>query len=73
MSSQEDDTERAVGVAKVASRLFGTDIPPDAVIDETLERATDEKLKPQSLGAVLANAVDADLPGICSKRHHSSI
>jgi hypothetical protein len=28
MSSQEDDTERAVAVAKVASRLFGTDIPP---------------------------------------------
>ena len=62
MSSQEDDAERAVAVAKVASRLFGTDIPPDAVIDETLERATDPKLKPQSLGAALAKAVDADLP-----------
>ena len=62
MSSQEDETERAVAVANVASRLFGTDIPPDAVIDETLERATDPKLKPQSLGAALANAVDADLP-----------
>jgi hypothetical protein len=64
MSSQEDDAERAVAVAKVASRLFGTDIPPDAVIDETLERATDQKLKPQSLGAALANAVDAELPAI---------
>jgi hypothetical protein len=62
MSSQEDDAERADAVAKVASRLFGTDIPPDAVIDETFERATDPKLKPQSLGAALANAVDADLP-----------
>jgi ATP-dependent helicase YprA (DUF1998 family) len=28
MSSQEDETERAVAVAHVASRLFGTDIPP---------------------------------------------
>ena len=50
MSSQEDETERAIAVANVASRLFGTDIPPDAVIDETLERATDPTLKPQSLG-----------------------
>jgi Lhr-like helicase len=62
MSSQEDDAERAVAVAKVASRLFGTDIPPDAVIDETLERATDPKLKPRSLGAALTKTVDADLP-----------
>jgi hypothetical protein len=62
MSSQEDETERAVAVANVASRLFGTDIPADAVIDETLERATDPKLKPQSLGAALANAIDAELP-----------
>jgi ATP-dependent helicase YprA (DUF1998 family) len=62
MSSQENDTERAVAVAKVAFRLFGTDIPPDAVIDETLQRATEPELKSQSLGAALANAVDADLP-----------
>src|SRR5450755_5136123 len=33
MSSQDDDTERAIAVANVASRLFGTDIPPHAVID----------------------------------------
>ena len=62
MSSQEDDTERAEAVAKVASRLFGTDIPPDAVIDETLQRATDPALKSQSLGSALEKAVDDDLP-----------
>lgn len=62
MSSQEDETERAIAVAKVSSRLFGTDIPSHAVIDETLERATDPKLKPQSLGAALVDAIDADLP-----------
>jgi Lhr-like helicase len=62
MSSQEDEAERAVAVAKVASQLFGTEIPPDAVIDETLERATDPKLKPQTLGAALAKTVDTDLP-----------
>jgi ATP-dependent helicase YprA (DUF1998 family) len=62
MSSQEDDTEHAVAVAKVASRLFGTDIPPDAVIDETLERATDPNLKPQSLLLLAASdAQDAQL------------
>jgi ATP-dependent helicase YprA (DUF1998 family) len=61
MSSQEDETERAVAVANVASRLFGTEIPPHAVIDETLQRATDAKLKPQSLGTALANAIDADI------------
>jgi ATP-dependent helicase YprA (DUF1998 family) len=55
MSSQDDETERAIAVANVASRLFGTDIPPHAVIDETLERATDPKLKPHSLGAALLN------------------
>jgi ATP-dependent helicase YprA (DUF1998 family) len=48
MSSQEDEIERAVAVANVASRLFGTDIPPHAVIDETLERATDEKSRSHS-------------------------
>jgi Lhr-like helicase len=66
MSSQEDESERAIAVAHVASRLFGTDIPPDAVIDETLERATDAKLKPQSLGAALADAIDAELPAALS-------
>ena len=64
MSSQEDDAERAVAVAQVVSRLFGADLPPDAVIDETLERATDPKLKPQSLGAALANAIDADMSAV---------
>ena len=49
---------RERGVAALRNRTF----PPDAVIDETLERATDAKLKPQSLGAALAKAVDADLP-----------
>src|SRR6516225_2430303 len=61
MSSQENEAERAVAVAKVASRLFGTDIPTDAVIDETFERATDPKLKPQTLGAALTKTVDTDL------------
>ena len=68
MSSQEDETERAVAVANIASRLFETEIPPDAVIDETLQRATDAKLKLQSLGAALANASMPTLPPRLSTR-----
>ncbi len=45
MASEGSETERAAAVAAVASRLFGTAIPPDAVIDESLERATDPALK----------------------------
>jgi hypothetical protein len=63
-----------VAVAYVGSRLFETSIPPDAVIDETLERATDATLRPQSLGAALANAIDADLPAALTEealRSHS--
>ena len=48
----------------MASRLFGTNIPPDAVIDETFERATDSNLKSQSLESALANAIDVDLPPV---------
>jgi hypothetical protein len=40
---------------------FGTAIPPDAVIDESLERATDPSLRPVNLGQQLVQAIDADL------------
>jgi hypothetical protein len=62
MASEGSEGERAAAVAKVASRLFGADISVDAVIDESLERATNSKLKPASLGNALVNAVDNDLP-----------
>ena len=62
MASEGSDGERAAAVANVASRLFGTDIPVDAVIDESLQRATDSSLRPGSLGTALATAIDADLP-----------
>ena len=39
MASEGSDTDRATQVASVASRLFGTAISPDAVIDESLARA----------------------------------
>ena len=62
MASEGDDAARAVAVAKVASRLFGTTIRTDGVIDESLERATDSSLTPAKLGQRLAAAVDSEVP-----------
>ena len=41
MATEGDDAQRAKTVAAVSSRLFGTAISSDAVISESLERATD--------------------------------
>ena len=62
MASEGSDAVRAAAVASVASRLFGTKIPPDGVIDESLERATDPSLTSAKLGQRLAAAVHADVP-----------
>ena len=45
MASEGSETSRAQAVADVASRLFGTFIGPESVIDESLQRATDDLLK----------------------------
>ena len=62
MASEGSETDRAAAVASVASRLFGTGIPADAVIDESLARATRSALKVSNLGGALAAAIDAELP-----------
>jgi hypothetical protein len=62
MATEGDDAQRAVVVAAVASRLFATPISTDAVIGESLERATDPTLKPATLGATLVAAINDDLP-----------
>jgi hypothetical protein len=49
-------------VAQVASRIFGTTIGPDAVIGETLRRATDDSLTLSAIRPGLAQAVTAPLP-----------
>ena len=70
MTSDASETARAVAVARVATTLFGVDIGPDAVIDESLRRATDDRLMlddaSQKLGDVLTQPfpdrlTDADL------------
>jgi len=62
MASEGSQTDRAAAVASVASRLFGTAVPRDAVIDESLARATDPALKPANLGDALTAAIDAEPP-----------
>lgn len=77
MASEGSDESRALAVAKVASRLFGTNIGPDAVIDESLQRATDDALKTEHvLGPLktvltlpLADALDDET----LKRHPLSV
>ncbi len=60
MANEGEDQTRAAAVAKVATRLFGIKVTPDAIIDESLEQATDETL---SISATdLAQAVDSEVP-----------
>lgn len=49
-------------VADVASRIFGTTIGSDAVIGETLRRATDDTLMLSAIRPALAQAVLSPLP-----------
>jgi ATP-dependent helicase YprA (DUF1998 family) len=62
MATEGDDAQRAKTVALVSSRLFGTPISSDAVIGESLERATDSALKSTKLGSPLVAAVNDELP-----------
>ena len=62
MASEGSEAGRAKAVADVASRLFGASIGPDAVIDESLQRATDDRLKLEDVRSQLATALGSDLP-----------
>lgn len=66
MASEESDVGRAEAVADVASRLFGTAIGPEAVIDESLQRATDDHLKLDDVRPKLAEVLTIDLPNTLS-------
>lgn len=58
MASEGGPESRSAAVAQVASRLFGSAISPDSVIDESLERATDASLR---LVAPLTDRIKARL------------
>ena len=62
MASEGDDETRAKAVAEVASRLFGVQIGPESVIDESLRRATDDRLGLKEVEPKLPEAVGNGLP-----------
>ena len=64
MASEGSDTNRAQAVANVASRLFGLTIGPDSVIDESLERATDDRLKLDDVRSELASVLASPMPDV---------
>jgi len=64
MASEGGESQRKSAVAGVATRLFGTNIGSDAVIDESLRRATNPSLKPADLAHDLGIAIDEDIPSI---------
>lgn len=73
MASEGSDINRAQAVADVASRLFGTSIGPESVIDESLQRATDDLLKLDDVRPNLAPILTSTLPDVLTdevlKRH----
>lgn len=64
MASEGSDINRAQAVAHVASRLFGTSIGPESVIDESLQRATDDLLKLDDVRPKLAQVLTSALPDV---------
>ncbi|WP_198672241.1 hypothetical protein [Pseudogemmobacter bohemicus] len=64
MASEGSGESRAQAVAAVATRLFGATIGPDAVIDETLQRATDDGLTLDLVRPRLASVLTAPLPDV---------
>lgn len=73
MASEGNEESRAVAVAKVATRLFGSEIGPDAVIDESLQRATDDTVTLSqatvSLPEILQNPIPENLDDAQLKQH----
>lgn len=64
MANEGDEYGRARAVADVASRIFGASIGPDAVIDEALQRATDDSLKLSDIRSALPEVLSKPLPEI---------
>lgn len=62
MANEGTDQSKAQAVAEVASRLFGVPVGADAVIDESLQRATDDTLGIKHIKSRLASAIKEELP-----------
>jgi Lhr-like helicase len=64
MASDGSKTNKAKAVADVASRLFGTTVGIDAVIDESLQRATDDTIRIEHVKPHLSEILTSDLPDV---------
>jgi hypothetical protein len=75
MASEGEDSTRAKAVAQVASRLFGTRVAPDAVVDESLERATDPRVRilPMALSVAVQSPIPSSLDDEILKTHPLAI
>ena len=62
MASEGNGDRRALAVSEAASRLFGVQIGPDAVVDESLRRATDDRLGVADVEPKLAAVLGRDAP-----------
>ena len=61
---KDSDGNVAQAVADVASRLFGTHVGPEWVIDESLDRATDDDLKLDDVRPKLAAVLTSPVPDV---------
>jgi ATP-dependent helicase YprA (DUF1998 family) len=68
MASEGGPEDRATAVAGVASRLFGTPIPSEAVIDESLDRATDPAIRVDELFSHLSSIGSSPVPVRSTRR-----
>jgi Lhr-like helicase len=62
MASEGTEESRTQAVAAVATKLFSTAILSDAVIDESLERATEPSLRVGQLRAQLIASINREIP-----------
>lgn len=62
MANEGSELGKAQAVANVASRLFGVVVGPDAVIDESLQRATDDNIRLEQVRPALADVLNTELP-----------
>lgn len=73
MASEGTEASRTTSVAQVATRLFGSDIGPDAVIEESLVWATDDTVELSQAISELPHVLREPLPSSLSdeelKRH----
>ncbi len=62
MANEGDESSKAAAISSVASRLFGADITPDAIIDESLRRFTDEEISLKQALIDLPESLASPLP-----------